>query len=103
MATSATKNKKQKNIKKPVKPKKGISIKNQKKKEMLKSTVDKTVKAKKLKEKMVPPPTKKQKEKEKPAKIKKTNDIRTKKKKETLKSTKGKAEKLELKNIRYKL
>ncbi len=99
MATSATKNKKQKNIKKPVKPKKGISIKNQKKKEMLKSTVDKTVKAKKLKEKMVPPPPKKQKKKEKPAKIKKTNDIRTKKKKETLKSTKGKAEKLELKMV----
>jgi len=62
MATSATKNKKQKNIKKPVKPKKGISIKNQKKKEMLKSTVDKTVKAKKLKEKMVPPPPKEEDE-----------------------------------------
>ena len=99
MATSATKNKKQKNIKKPVKPKKGISIKNQKKKEMLKSTVDKTVKAKKLKEKMVPRPPKKQKKKEKPAKIKKRNDIRTKKKKETLKSTKGKAEKLEIKMV----
>ena len=89
MATSATKNKKQKNIKKPVKPKKDISIKNQKKKEILKSTGDKTVKAKKLKEKRVPPPTKKQKKKEKPAKIKKTKDISTKKK-ELAKSTKDK-------------
>lgn len=89
MARAAIKNKKQKNIKKPAKPKKDTSPKNLKKKELLISTGDKTVKAKKLKEEMVPPPAKKQKKRGKSAKIKKAKDISTKKK-ELPKSTKDK-------------
>ena len=89
MAKTVTKNKKHKNIKKPAKPKKDTSSKNLKKKNLLLSTGDKTVKTKKLKEKMVPPPAKKLKKKEKSVKIKKTKDISTKKK-ELAKSTKNK-------------
>lgn len=99
MNKTGTKSKTQKTIKKPSRPKKDTSSKNIKKKEMLKSTKDKTVKAKKLKEKMVPLPTKKQKKRGKTAKIKKTKEISTKKKK-LLKTTKDKtvkAKKLERK------
>ncbi len=97
MSKTGTKNKKQKNIKNPSRPKKDTSSKNIKKKELLESTKDKTVKAKKLKEKIVPSSTKKQKERKKPAKIKKTKKISTKKK-ELPKSTEDKtvkAKKLE--------
>jgi DNA-directed RNA polymerase subunit A" len=125
MATSTTKNKKQKNIKKSTtdktvkakklkekmippatkkqKKEKTTKIKDEptkKKIEMKKSTIDKkTAKSKKLKEKIVPQATKKKKKKEEATKIKKTKDTSTKKKKVTLKSTKVKKEKPEIKMV----
>ena len=97
MSKTGTKNKKQKNIKNPSRPKKDTSSKNIKKKELLESTKGKTVKAKKLEEKIVPSSTKKQKKRGKTTKIKKTKKISTRKK-ELPKSTEDKtvkAKKLE--------
>ncbi|UCD14709.1 MAG: DNA-directed RNA polymerase subunit A'' [Thermoplasmatales archaeon] len=83
MARTPTKKKKQKDTKKPAKPKKDVSSKNLKKKEVQKSTRKKIVKTKKLKEKTPPP-----KKKGKTAKTKKIKGIATKKK-ETVKAEKS--------------